>query len=250
MANVADGFTSRLLRDAGLAAGQSVLDVGCGSGNVTFEIARIVGPRSRVVGIDASAAMIETARARAAAEGVGNATFEVADLHAVGERGEAFDAIFMRRVLMYLPDQVVAVRALASALRPGGTLIVQEHDATMRAASATLPLHERVHGWLWSTVRHEGADPGTGFGLHVTLTEAGLAVSHVRAEAIVQTPDQSYVTAAIVRALIPRIEAAGVATADEIDVDTLDERLARERATHGATYIGEMIFGAWARRPS
>jgi hypothetical protein len=72
----------------------------------------------------------------------------------------------------------------------------------------------------------------------------------VRAEAIVQTPTAHHHTGAIVRAMLPRIVRQGVATEEEVDVDTLDRRLATEREQAGATYVGELVFGAWARKPA
>jgi hypothetical protein len=69
----------------------------------------------------------------------------------------------------------------------------------------------------------------------------------VRAEATVLTPGQSHPIGAIIRAMQGRIVATGVATADEIDVETLDTRLAAERQKTNGTCIWEMVFGAWAR---
>ena len=71
----------------------------------------------------------------------------------------------------------------------------------------------------------------------------------VRAEAIVQTPDRPYPAGAIIRAIQHRIVSLGVASAAEIDIETLDERLAAERMRTNATYVPDMMFGAWARKP-
>jgi hypothetical protein len=65
----------------------------------------------------------------------------------------------------------------------------------------------------------------------------------------VQTPTSHHPTGSIVRAMLPRIVQQGVATEAELDVDTLDERLAAERVAANAIYIGDMVFGAWARTP-
>jgi len=112
-----------------------------------------------------------------------------------------------------------------------------------------LPLHAQVRDWMWRTVASEGGNIHIGFELDAILTSAGLAVEAVRAEAIVQTPATSHATGAIVRAMLPRIIAHGVATAAEVDVDTLDDRLLAERRAANATYIGELAFGACARVP-
>ena len=89
-----------------------------------------------------------------------------------------------------------------------------------------------------------------GFDLASVLARSGLVVEQVRAEAVVQTPTASHHTGAIIRAMLPRIIRHGVATAEEIDIDTLDARLAEERRAADATYVGELVFGAWARKPS
>jgi hypothetical protein len=112
-----------------------------------------------------------------------------------------------------------------------------------------LPLHERVHEWIWRTVEREGANVHMGFNLASVLEQAGLTVEQVRAEAIVQTPKAHYAVEPIVRAMLPRIVQQGVASEEEVNVDTLDERLIEERQKANATYVGDMVFGAWARKP-
>ncbi len=88
-----------------------------------------------------------------------------------------------------------------------------------------------------------------GLGLATALTRAGFAVEGLRAEAIVQTAMTHYPAASIVRAMLPRIVRQGVATEQEIDVDTLDQRMFDERVKADTTSVGELVFGAWARKP-
>ncbi|WP_437635421.1 methyltransferase domain-containing protein [Sorangium sp. So ce854] len=251
MIDMVDEMTGRLLADAGIGAGMRVLDVGCGRGDVSLMIAQRVGERGQVVGIDRDARPLAAARDRARELGFSNMTFVEGDLGALGPEHGQFDAIVGRRVLMYQPDAAAAVRRLSGALRPGGVIAFQEHDATMVPASVTpLPLHERVHHWMWRTVEREGADIHMGFHLAAVLEQAGLTVERVRAEAVVQTPRTRYRTVAIIRAMLPRIVERGVATEAEIDVDTLEDRLVEERTKANATYISDMAFGAWARKPA
>jgi hypothetical protein len=81
------------------------------------------------------------------------------------------------------------------------------------------------------------------------MSSLRFAVDHVRTEATVLTPHQSHPIEVIVRAMLGRIVAAGVATAREIDVHTLGARLAAERQETNGTCVLEMVLGAWARRP-
>jgi hypothetical protein len=86
-----------------------------------------------------------------------------------------------------------------------------------------------------------------GFHLATVLESAGLTVEHVRAEAIVQRASARSNLAGVIRWILPRIVARGVATEAEIDMDTLDARLGAELTATNATYVGDMVFGAWAR---
>lgn len=250
MADIVDDFTRRLLVDAGVGAGMRVLDIGCGTGDVTLLAGALVGEQGQVVGMDRDAGPIASARDRARERRMLNATFVQGDLETVPPGLGMFDAVVGRRVLMYQPDAVRAIRQLACSVRPGGLIAFQEHDSTMVPASlAPMLLHRRVQEWMWRTVEREGADIHMGFGLHAALSQAGLAVEQVRAEAIVQTPDARYAVGVIIRAMLPRIVRHGVATEDEVDIDTLDRRLDEERTSTGITYVGDMKFGAWARKP-
>jgi ubiquinone/menaquinone biosynthesis C-methylase UbiE len=246
--DIAATMTERLFADAGIGAGMRVLDVGCGWGSVSVIVAKLVGPQGMVLGVDRDASVLTVASQRARELELSHVTFVEADLHALSPELGPFDAIVGRRVLMYQREPVEAIRQLVRALRPGGLVVFEEVDTTMVPASlASLPLHERVHGWIWRTVEREGANLHMGFELASVLEQAGLTVEHVRAQAIVQTPTIAHVTGAIIRAMLPRIVRHGVASEAEIDVDTLDERLAAERKAANATYVGDMAFGAWAR---
>ncbi|MFC3695289.1 methyltransferase domain-containing protein [Chenggangzhangella methanolivorans] len=244
-------FTARLLVDAGLRPGMRVLDVGCGFGDVTLLAAALVGEAGAAVGVDLDGAALERARGRDVPAGSAVPTFAQAAIADLPATLDDFDAIVGRRVLMYQADAVEAVRVLAERLRPGGIIIFQEHDATLTPASLTaFPLHARAQGWLQRMIEREGADLHIGFHLHAILTRAGLGVEQVRAEAIVQTPTAPYALGAIVRACLPRIVAHGVASAEEVDVDTLQARLDAERTATDAIYVGDVMFGAWARKPA
>lgn len=229
MANVVDGMTERLLADAGLASGMRVLDIGCGTGIVSMMAARLVGQAGQVVGIDRSAAPLETARRLASQEGLGNLLFEQRDLVDAAGAGE-FDAVIGRRVLLYQHDPVHAIQMAVGGLRSGGIAVFQEHDASPVPSWRTpLPLHQRVHQWLWDMVASEGANIHMGYDLPAAMTKAGLRLESVRAEAIVQTPEISYPIHEIVRAVTPRIVQEGIATEEQIDVSTLEARLLEER---------------------
>jgi SAM-dependent methyltransferase len=103
-----------------IAAGESVLDVGCGCGDTTLEIARRVGSAGSVTGVDISAPMLERARASAAAAGLKQATFENADAQTATLPSRRYDLLFSRFGVMFFIDPPAAFANLRSALKPGG----------------------------------------------------------------------------------------------------------------------------------
>jgi SAM-dependent methyltransferase len=101
--------------------GDRVLDVGCGFGDTTRQLAGLVGPGGEAVGVDAAERFIDTARREAAEEGIANARFLVADVQAC-ELDGGFDYAFSRFGTMFFARPVVAMRNVRLALAPGGRL--------------------------------------------------------------------------------------------------------------------------------
>jgi cyclopropane fatty-acyl-phospholipid synthase-like methyltransferase len=242
-------FTTRLLSDAGIGQGMRILDVGCGSGDVSFLLCDLVGGGGEVIGVDHDAHVIAIARQRTIAHDHPSLIFIESGLQELQDSVGTFDAIVGRRILMYQKDAVATIRALSKCLRPGGVMVFQEHDTTMAPASLDpFPMHKRAQCWIQEMIAREGADLHIGFNLHRIFTQAGLTVESVRAECLVQTPDTPYSLGAIVRACLPRIIALGVASAEEVEIETLQERLDQERAASSSVYVGDVMFGSWARK--
>jgi SAM-dependent methyltransferase len=105
---------------AGVAAGEVVLDVGCGCGATALELAERVGPAGRVLGLDLSGPMLERARSRARAAGAANLRFEQADAQTADLPAGAHDLVFSRFGVMFFADPPAAFANLRRALRPGG----------------------------------------------------------------------------------------------------------------------------------
>ena len=245
-----NSFTERLLMDAGIVPGMRILDVGCGNGEVTLLVAKIVGETGNVVGIDQHESALTSARERAHKMALTNVTFQVGDLTNDPLDLQFFDAIVGRRVLMYLPDPDATIRRLMPNLRPGGIMVFQESDSTMIPGRVeSWPLHEQVNQWIWQTVEREGANIHLGFHLPNVLTQAGLAVEHIRAEAIIQGQNTAYPLATIVRSVLPRMVEHAVVSEAEVNIGTLEQRLLTERENTKSVYISDMAFGVWGRKP-
>jgi 2-polyprenyl-3-methyl-5-hydroxy-6-metoxy-1,4-benzoquinol methylase len=249
MTNPAEDMTRRLLIDAGVRDGMRVLDIGCGQGEVALLAATLVGKRGSVLGVDQDERPLAAARMRARDLNLAQVGFAQGRLDSLTPEHGQFDAITGRRVLMYQPDAVACLSRLKNVLAPGGLIVLQEHDSTgMPICLPAMPLHQKVNGWIWKTVAHEGGDLQMGLHLAPALTRAGFRVVRVRAEATVLTADQVHRIGSIIQAMFTRIVDAGVATADEMAIDSLEQRLEAERRAANGTCIWEMVFGAWARK--
>ncbi|MBS0520976.1 MAG: class I SAM-dependent methyltransferase, partial [Proteobacteria bacterium] len=142
------GFSEAALAAAAAKPGEAVLDVGCGTGRTSAELAHAVAPGGHVLGVDISEALVGAARAQQLA----NATFIVSDAATCGFEPAAFDLVFSRFGVMFFADPVAAFRNLRGALKPSGRLVFvcwrppQENPwamVPMRAAAPFLPPFER-----------------------------------------------------------------------------------------------------------
>lgn len=115
-------FGRRAMDRAEIEPGQRVIDVGCGCGETTVEIAARVGDHGRVLGVDISRPLVEEARRLLREKGAENAGVEEADAQTFPFERERFDLVFSRFGIMFFEDPETAFRNLRSALRAGGRL--------------------------------------------------------------------------------------------------------------------------------
>ncbi|GGS35149.1 class I SAM-dependent methyltransferase [Streptomyces nojiriensis] len=115
-------YRTPLLATAGVSAADRVLDIGCGTGETTRDVARRAGD-GRALGVDLSAAMLRAARRRAADEGLHNVDFVQADAQVHAFSPASFDVAVSRTGTMFFADPVAAFRNIGGALRPGGRLV-------------------------------------------------------------------------------------------------------------------------------
>lgn len=135
--------------------GMRILDVGCGPGSITIDLARRVGETGLVVGIDANAEVIDTARAAAAQAGVANAVFRVGDAYDPTP-GERWDVVHAHQVLQHLGDPVAALRAW----RAVGDLVAARD--VVYSATTIHPLTPALLRWRELMVALQAANGGEG----------------------------------------------------------------------------------------
>lgn len=174
-------------RTAALRSGDRVLDVGCGPGFASFELAQLVGRTGRVVGVDESAGFVAHLNQQAAARSLPQLRGLVGDVQQLGRaltdgaQPEApFDLAYARWVLCFVPDPAAVVRGVASLLRPGGRFVVHDYfgyrSMTMapRRASFDRVVDATIRSW-----QERGGDPDICARLPRLLAEAGLQLQHL-----------------------------------------------------------------------
>lgn len=134
---------AQLMAAAAIAAGERVLDIGCGNGLTSRDAARAAGPTGEVVAVDLSGPMLGRAQQLAKDEGLGNIRFEQGDAQVYRFEPEAFDVVMSRFGVMFFADPVAAFSNIAAAVRAGGRLAMlvwQSPSANEWASSLLGPL--------------------------------------------------------------------------------------------------------------
>ncbi|MGE0451348.1 MAG: methyltransferase domain-containing protein [Vicinamibacterales bacterium] len=143
-----------------LRPGLDLLDVGCGPGTITVDLARIVAP-GRVAAIDRAAEIIDQATAYAASQKV-DLDLRVADVYALPFADATFDVVHAHQVLQHLTDPVRALSEMRRVLKPGGVLAARDSDYS---CFAWAPLDPALARWLDiydAVARRNGAEPNAG----------------------------------------------------------------------------------------
>ena len=155
-----------------LRAGQTLLDVGCGPGTITADLALLVAP-GEVVGMDAAADVVAQAQAHAAGLGLENLRFEVGDLFALGYPDASFDVVHLHQVLQHVADPVAALVELRRVLRPDGVLAARDSDYGAFSWAPADPLLDRWLQLYLAVTTRNGHDARIGPRLLGLAHEAG-----------------------------------------------------------------------------
>ncbi len=247
-----DPSTRRLFEEAGITAGMKVLDVGSGAGDVALLAADLVGPSGTVIGVDPNPSILETARERVRAAGLSNVSFIADDIRSA-KLDHDFDAVVGRLVLIYLGEPEALLRLLSGHLRPGGIVAFQEIDWT-NGPTAVPPSRHLAQVWKWvpETFRRAGLDPQIGLKLHQIFLAAGLPAPTMHLDAPVggglDWAGYDYMASGL-RSMLPYILQHGVATEEEVDIDTFAERLRAEVVGQQGVVMSQTFIRAWARLP-
>jgi SAM-dependent methyltransferase len=160
LAEVMRPTTSRLLKEVGVEHGQTCLDVGCGGGHVTLDLAEMVGPTGRVIGVDFDDSILELARRDVKASGMNNILFQETDARSV--EGGPFDLIYARFLLSHVERPAELLDHLARLLVEGGAMVVEDIDFSGCFCYPGDPAYDRFVDLYVAAVEAGGGDAKLG----------------------------------------------------------------------------------------
>jgi SAM-dependent methyltransferase len=240
--------TRALLADVGIPPGSTCLDVGCGGGDVTFELARAAGPAGRALGVDFDETKLDIARREGAEQGLSNVAFEVRDVTG-WEPEEPFDVVYARFLLTHLADPGALLSAVRGHVRPGGVVIVEDIDFRGHFAEPECPALGRYVELYTQSVRARGADPNIGPRLPGLLREAG--IEDVRMKLVQPAALDGGIkllTCVTLESIADAVLADGIATEADLR-DMIEELYAFARDPH-TVLGGPRVFQAWGKAPA
>ena len=243
-------FTRQLFEEAGIGQGMRVLDVGCGSGDVAFLAASLVGLSGEVVGADRERTAVDWSNARARSQGLTNVKFVEGD-PAEMEFDQQFDAIVGRLVLMYYPDPVDTLRKLIRHVRPEGLVVFQEIDLANARSLPAAPLYERSMTRIKQTLSATGARTQLGLELYPVFLAAGLPGPSMRIDTLIGGGPQCpmyEIVAELIQSLLPAVEKLKIASAAEVGSSTLAQRMRDEVVALKGVVLSAGFVGAWSRK--
>jgi 2-polyprenyl-3-methyl-5-hydroxy-6-metoxy-1,4-benzoquinol methylase len=206
-----------------LAPGQRLLDIGCGPGTLTVDLAERIAP-GEVVGVDVAADVLDEARAHAQAEGCGNVMFAAGDFRTLELDEGSFDVVHAHQVLQHLQDPVGALAHMARLVRPGGVVAARDGDYsafTWAPDDAGLDLWLRTY---MEVTRRNGAEANAGRHLLAWAHAAGFGeVTYTTSTWTYATPGDRawwsdlWAERSVASAFAEQAVGYGVATRDDLE---------------------------------
>lgn len=145
-----------------LREGMRVLDVGCGPGSITLDLAPRAGSAGQVIGIEVVEEPLEAARAAAAARGDTRTDFRLGDVYALDFADGEFDVVHAHQVLQHLADPVAALREMRRVTKPGGLVAVRDVDYGTCVWTPQLPALDHWLAVYDRVARSNDGEPNAG----------------------------------------------------------------------------------------
>lgn len=158
----------------------TILDVGCGPGTITADLATLV-PQGKVIGVDFSESVINQARENAASRRISNVEFQQMDANELPFEENTFDVVFCHQVLQHVGSPVSVLTEMRRVAKPGGFVAAREADYGSFSWYPEPPLVKRWQELYLSVARANGGEPNAGRYVHVWAQEAGFKHDEIEA---------------------------------------------------------------------
>jgi ubiquinone/menaquinone biosynthesis C-methylase UbiE len=246
LARIKRDDTLELFRRIGVRPGMRCLDLGCGGGEVTFDLAVAVGPDGSVTGVDMDADKLALAREAARERGLTNVGFRAANVNDWDEP-DTYDFVYSRFLLQHLARPADLLRRMWAAVRAGGVIAVEDADFDglfCDPANDGFTFYQQMYP---EVCRLGGGDPAIGRKLYRHFGQAGIPEPQLRlVQDLAATEDRKAIAVLTLEACADAITGAGLASAAEVAAALADLRTFA--ATPGTLLGDPRTFQVWARR--
>jgi SAM-dependent methyltransferase len=246
MSGVLAPLTAQFFDRVGSMEGWTVVDAGCGSGDVAFDLAQRVGPAGRVFGLDMDGAQLSIVRAEAQRRGIQNIEFAAADVRSPWPVPRA-DLAYVRFVLTHLADPSTALKHASAALKPGGLLLLEDVDMAGHSCHPPSLAFDTYYRSYIEAAKLQGGDPFVGLRLDLLLEEAGFAEVEVAlVQAFGRSGDVKLIPELTMAALGGGLVEAGLVDQQDVNQTVAELRAFCERAD--TTVFMPRVFQVRGRR--
>jgi SAM-dependent methyltransferase len=211
----------------------------------------MIGPTGSVVGVDQDPAQIAMAMQRRHGFGLRNVDFRHDDARTFLD-DEPFDAVVCRLLLIHLPDAVDVLAHHLHNLHPDGVFIAIDYDVAGVRVQPEVELYSRVIEWIIAGFEYAHANVFVGMRFPVLFEQAGFRDVRTLGLQVYWPPRSPHAVAylvGVVRAMKDAIVNSGIATEEQLGLDTLEQRLGEAVLSANSVFSLPTVVGGWGRRP-